>query len=129
MNTSILDRNAQLSTLSHISYLDGEPEKIGGWHKYEDNEKDPSGFSAVVYVNSKTRKIAIAFRGTDDLSDVIPDVGYAFGGWSEQYSNALKFTKKISAASKTLKFRTRFGTGEFELLVTGHSHGGALSQI
>lgn len=76
----------------------------------------PSGFSAVVYVDSVTNKITVSFAGTNSLFDVPTDVGQAFGLQSTQYDKAMDLAEKIVNENPGMQF-------EF----VGHSLGGGLA--
>ena len=115
---------ADYAGLSAASYNDGSPVPQG--YQRLDNYTSPpteSGFYAEVYQagpdHPKAGEIVIAFRGTDDLNDVVTDVrGNVFNQKDAQYTQAFNFTQRII---------NDFG-GNQEIKVTGHSLGGALAQ-
>lgn len=58
-----INRDAQLSTISNAAYLDTPP-----------------------------LKITIGYRGTDGRGDLSADFTFGIGGWSQQFTDAAKFT-------------------------------------
>lgn len=80
--------------------------------------KDLSNVDRAVYQHKKTKKVTIAFRGTDptnwrDLStDALMTTGW--GSWGTRFKNARKITEEVIR---------RYGRDN--VVVTGHSLGGA----
>jgi len=86
---------------------------------------DPkTGFSAAAYEHPVTGKVWVAFRGTDDLKDILNadrDIALQHnmsGGLKAQLKQAHEFTDRV--------LRERPGE---DLQFTGHSLGGALAQV
>jgi hypothetical protein len=65
----------------------------------------------------KNESVVIAFRGSDDLGDILTDLEAFFWGKPEQYSEALKFVEDCQAA----------GIKDENITLTGHSLGGGLA--
>ena len=129
MTISNINRDAQLSTIANAAYLDAAPKTItiGGvtWTYVKDSGPSTSGFSAVAYRNLQTNEIAIGYRGTDGLSDLRADTTFGVGGWSQQFTDAAKFTKDV-------KDLTTSGNERYQgakLITTGHSLGDGIAQI
>ena len=80
--------------------------------------KDLSNVDRAVYQHKKTKKVTIAFRGTDptnwrDLTtDALMTTGW--GSWGTRFKNARKITEEVIR---------RYG--KENVVVTGHSLGGA----
>ena len=126
MTTSNINRDAQLSTLANAAYLDTPPKTItttgGTWAYVDQSKATNSGFFGVAYRNTQTGEIAIAYRGTNGLSDLKADTTFVTGGWSQQFTDAAKFTADVQ------NFVDRNYLGA-KLLTTGHSLGDGIGQI
>lgn len=126
--TTSINRDAQLSTIANAAYLDTPPLKItiGGvtW-EYIDKSASTSGFFGVAYRNPQTNEIAIAYRGSDGRGDLSADFTFGFGGWSQQFTDAAKFTKDV----KDLTSGDRAKFPGAKLITTGHSLGDGIAQI
>lgn len=129
MTTSNINRDAQLSTISNAAYLETPPQTItiGGvtWAYVKDSGSSTSGFYGVAYRNPQTNEIAVAYRGTDGMSDLKADTTFANGGWNPQFTDAAKFTADV-------KGLTTGGDERYQgakLLTTGHSLGDGIAQI
>jgi Txe/YoeB family toxin of Txe-Axe toxin-antitoxin module len=118
-----------LATLAQSGYSenhlgkDGKQEKDNklstyGWKEYESVEYD-SGFHARVYKNDEEGKIVVSFGGTetDDMKDLLTDGRLALGYSDDQFEEALKFVNDMMLEHP-----------EKEIVITGHSLGGALAQ-
>ncbi|MGH8018109.1 MAG: hypothetical protein ACREIA_07435 [Opitutaceae bacterium] len=75
-----------------------------------------NGFQAVVYQNTVTGTITVAFGGTNGLNDWGPNIGQGFGMETEQYNMAMQLATAITTANPTSQI-------EF----VGHSLGGGLA--
>lgn len=102
-------------------------------------ENSPSGFSAITFVNEKTKEMVIAYRGSEgnaasgfanpfNYADRTtyndwrgPDVALGKPGaaWHPQFTEALDYAKGIV---------DRY-SDRYQLSVTGHSLGGSLAQV
>lgn len=86
--------------------------------KVIDTFSSEKGFFGVAF-QQQNENIIIAFRGTDDIADIKSDLQLGRQKeLPEQYADAVKFYKKI----KTIYPEKR-------IIVTGHSLGGALSEL
>ena len=95
--------------------------KGDGWRIIENTPYKEGSFAATVFQNDD--KVVIAYRGTEvgDNGDFMADL--AVGAlrddlWNVQFSDALNYALEIKAKYSSA-----------EILVTGHSLGGALSQV
>lgn len=86
------------------------------------------GFYAAAYRDGATGKIVVAFRGTDGLNDVGADAALAFGGWHPQFDEAINFLRNL-AEQQYSKQANPLESLQGNVLVTGHSLGGALAQL
>ncbi len=86
--TTNINRDAQLSTIANAAYLDTPPSTIaiGGvnWERVKQSDSTTSGFYGVAYRNPQTNEIAVAYRGTDGMSDLKADTTFANGGWNQK---------------------------------------------
>lgn len=88
------------------------------------NLNKSSGFYATAFINDITKKVIIAFRGTDDFRDVFTDIELAMSNKVNiQFLCTYWFIRHIE---ERLKFM--FPDTEYEISLTGHSLGGALCQ-
>jgi|GEM_PF-6524554 len=98
-----------------------------GWQVLEGSPLANDGFSVTSFQRNNT--IVIAYRGTDNPADIFADlaVGISSGGvievlekvlWNMQFSYALAYANFI-----------RNTYPDAEILLTGHSLGGALAQV
>lgn len=126
--TTNINRDAQLSTIANAAYLDKPPQTIaiGGvsWERVLDSSSTPttSGFYGVAYRNPQTNEIAVAYRGTDGMSDLKADTTFANGGWNQQFTDAAKFTADVKVIANR-------DYGGAKMLTTGHSLGDGIAQI
>lgn len=83
------------------------------------NQATRVGFYAVAYQRGNT--VVIAFRGTDDVSDLMSDAGIYLEvpNWIDQLQPASAFVEKI---------RDSLPSGNYNVIFTGHSMGGWLAQ-
>jgi hypothetical protein len=121
MTTELMQRNAQLSTLSNLAYKENPPDSTNGWTRMTIAPNTASGFSAVAYRNSNG-EVAIAFRGTDSLKDMVTNGAFVSNGWRQQFSDAADFVNKVK-----LEMRDQGISGA--PIVTGHSLGGGIAQV
>ena len=126
MTTSI-QTDALLSQLATLAYKDqsflNNPANIpSGWKFEKLVEECP--FAAAIFRDT-SGQIAIAFRGTNGLSDVPADGNILTGGWHSQFQEGMNLVQQV--LRDELKDNLQFDKSQ--LLVTGHSLGGAIAQI
>lgn len=121
----LTSRNAQLGQLSEAIYQGAID--VAGYTFLKASPPNDSGMFAAAYREKATGKIVVVFRGTTpgDLGDDLADIALKTGGWHQQFDDAIEFVADIA---------NRFlggvlNTSPANLLVTGHSLGGALAQI
>lgn len=99
-----------------------------GWEvlKGSGREDERTGFAAVSFVNTQTKEIVIAYRGSEapfliGIDWRGPDLAIAspFKAWNPQFQQALEYARDI---------QHEYGKN-YSYSVTGHSLGGGLAQI
>lgn len=124
--TTNINRDAQLSTIANAAYLEQAPQTIsvGGvnWEFVAQSKPTTSGFYGVAYLNPQTNEIAVAYRGTDGMSDLKADTTFATGLWNPQFTDAAKLTADV----QTIAIRDYGGA---KLITTGHSLGDGIAQV
>lgn len=80
-----------------------------------------SDFQAMLFKNNSTSKYVIAFRGTSSTKDGMVDAAIAniFGAHNYQENEAVAFIEDM---------KKKYGISDSNLILTGHSLGGILSQ-
>ncbi len=126
MTTSI-QTDALLSQLATLAYKDRDflnnPANLpAGWTFVR---LEAEGAFAAAIFRDTSGQIAIAFRGTNGLSDVLADGSILAGGWNSQFQQGMDLVKKVLTEEKILSS----DFDKSQLLVTGHSLGGAIAQI
>ncbi len=96
MTTSI-QRDALLGQLSTLAYRDqsflNNPANIpAGWKLVELVEEGP--FAAAIFKNADGQ-LAIAFRGTNGLSDLSADAKILTGGWNSQFQEGMNLVQRV----------------------------------
>lgn len=124
MSMTLTERNAILSTYSAGVY---SPETFGR-EPILSISKPESGFYAAAYFDEALGKMVLVFRGVDGLNDAGSVLALATGNWHPQFDAAVDFILQI-ANDERFGFNGNFEALKNGLLVTGHSQGGALSQL
>ena len=119
MTTSI-QTDALLAKFATLAYKDKSFLEISanlpqGWQL--DQAKVEPPFAAFSFVNTTTNQVIISYRGTDGVSDAGADWAITTGTWHTQFAQGMQFAKGI---------QSQYGNN---VLVTGHSLGGAISQV
>lgn len=103
------------ATISGKAYSNNPKNQIDGWGFLASSAAE-NGFSSTAY--AKDGKIMIAFRGSDDTSDLVSDFSMMAGRTPEQLQHASDFVAKIKEQYPDAK-----------IIVTGHSLGGSLTEM
>ena len=77
-----------------------------------------SGFYAATYVNSKSKEVVVAIRGTASLNDVVSDLKIGLGIGPNEAGDGYRLAKIVQQNYPGSK-----------ISLTGHSLGGGLCQI
>lgn len=126
MTTSI-QQDALLSQLASLAYKDqsflNNPANIpSGWRL--DRIQVAGPFAAVIFRNTEGQ-IAIAFRGTNGVGDIPADGSILTGGWNSEFQKGMDLVQKVIKTES----QDNKNFNNSQLLVTGHSLGGAIAQI
>jgi Ca2+-binding RTX toxin-like protein len=124
MTTSI-QTDALLATFSDLAYKDEatlillqqEGKLPSGWTHIKTGIEGP--FVAFAFQHMDGRVI-ITYRGTDGVSDLPADTNIMFGKWGTQFTQGLSFVQTVASLP---------GANINNILVTGHSLGGAIAQV
>lgn len=87
---------------------------------------DPNGFSATLFQETKTGKLILSLRGTSDYIDYDDDAWLTMGKLPPQYESMITFFKTLTTQNDG---KEALITTASNLIVTGHSLGGALTQM
>ena len=104
LNT-ITSNTLTASTLSQVAYkseaqLAAYTLPAGFIRLSVDLEKTSAGFSAITFVNKETGQVVIAYRGSDNVSEVSMAAHSASTGtWDPQFTDATNYAKKARAAA------------------------------
>ena len=130
MAMTITERSAHLAQYAEAAYHDNVP--VFGADPITTYSKPEVGFYAAAYRDAATGKIVVAFRGTEplDVHDVFgADAALATGGWHPQFDEAISFVRKVAISLYGNADKSSLDRLKNDLLVTGHSLGGALAQL
>jgi len=123
-----MPNNRTLSQLMLDSYNPGDQRqgfKEGGFSKYGKGLDLPNGLRIQAYVNESTKEVVIGTAGTTGPEDAPTFPDYQFGGYHDQFREAVEYANDIQESVKLGR-----PDGEaFSFFVTGHSHGGGVSQV
>ena len=103
------------ANLSGMAYSDADALSKSGWTQVQTASAD-NGFHAKAF--EKDGKIMVAFRGSDDAADLTSDFQMLAGRVPEQFENAKDFVAQIKEMYP-----------DAQIIVTGHSLGGALTEM
>lgn len=92
---------------------------------------DPNGFSATLFAElntegKETGKLILSLRGTDQTVDINDDASLTMGKLPPQYESMITFFKTLTTENDG---KEAIITTASNLIVTGHSLGGALTQM
>ncbi len=104
----------------HDPKIENQYQPGDNWSSIEKLENKNTGFYAEAYRNKNTGEVVIAYRGTDqkDGGDWQNNLHIGIGKTPEQYQDAILFYDEVAR---------KYGSGN--VIVTGHSLGGALAQL
>ena len=91
------------------------------WKVLKVSKDEATGYYGAAYLNEATGEIVVAYRGTQELGDVIPDIQIGVSNVPNQYDAAKQFYDEIADLAQ--------GLGSPQPTITGHSLGGALGQL
>lgn len=110
---------ADLAQVAHAVY-DERISSIGSWtRRAQFGNPSAGGFYAALFLDESERVAALGFRGTDDASDVVPDIQIFLG----TVPNQVGLAQRAVDGAYNLIGRRR------PLYLTGHSLGGGLAAI
>ena len=94
------------------------------WTLRDFSNNDQNGYQGAVFVNSKNQ-IVVVNRGTEltSLQDLASDLQMGLGALPSQYASAEELFGRAS------KIAREMGQTDGDILVTGHSLGGSLTQL
>ncbi|MEZ4662931.1 MAG: WXG100 family type VII secretion target [Caldilineaceae bacterium] len=101
-----------------------------GWRPFATYSND-YGYSGTAYINTKTKEVVIAHRGTDSLfgidglggTDTDDDIMIASGKAPQQYEKSQAFVNRVHQQMASA------GYGDYTVKHTGHSLGGVLADL
>jgi len=98
---TITSNTLTASTLSQVAYMSEEQlaayTPLAGFRRLPvDLEKTSAGFSAITFVNKETGQVVIAYRGSDNMSEVSMAAHSASTGtWDPQFTDATNYARVI----------------------------------
>lgn len=124
------DRTTEYALLANEAYKytpRGQSITVGSREYVVDDEAMDvvTGFYAASYRDLQSGRFIIAYRGTDDLSDGIVDVGMTASRFDLQQLESEMFTRRVIDRARDFSETTG---NPFEVTVTGHSLGGGLAE-
>lgn len=122
---TLIERNALLSKYASGIYT---PASLGT--PLLVSAPTSSGFYASAYQANALGKIVVVFRGVDGINDFPSATALATGNWHPQFDEAVDFIAQLAKLQYGDDWQTAsLAQMQSDLLVTGHSQGGALSQL
>ena len=126
--TTSLQKDALLARFSVLAYQERSFLAIAsnlppGWTLKDDRISPP--FAAFAFKNESTGEVVVAFRGTDGLKDGAANLAILSGTWDSQFKQGMEFVAAVKNNSDILPDSSNTS----QLLVTGHSLGGAIAQV
>ncbi|MFA7403805.1 MAG: YqiA/YcfP family alpha/beta fold hydrolase, partial [Pelobacteraceae bacterium] len=109
---------AEYAKLSQAAYNDaGAPD---GWTRIGNSDPNNSGYQGAAFQKNGTNEIVVANRGTEPtkLTDLYADLQMGANKLPDQYNDAQKYLQQVVDANNGA-----------DISITGHSLGGALSQL
>jgi hypothetical protein len=117
--------NRNLSKLTLDSYNEpGERQGFQDFVPYDKGLDLPNGLRIQAYINETTKAIVIGTAGTTGIDDLGANLKYPFGGYHDQFREAVEYANGIRN-----EISRKPNAEEFSFSVTGHSHGGGVSQL
>ena len=121
---------AYLSSMAYLSWERGKnttDSPSGIIYDVAEVIDDPAGYYGLIFINRSTKEIVVAHRGTEAPGDVVQDLVLADGQMA-----LLLVNQQLSAAKwavgRALELSAQDPTRP-PVTITGHSLGGALSQL
>lgn len=126
--TMSIQKDALLSQFSVLAYkdeafLNNSANLPSGWKLVDSEIKPP--FAAFAFQNESTGEVFVAYRGTDGLGDASADARIFAGKWDSQFQQGMDFLARTTINIELFPG----GFDKSQLLVTGHSLGGAIAQV
>lgn len=124
--TASVQQDALLAKFSVLAYKDkaflqDASNLPTGWVYATSDES--GAFFGVAFKNEATNQVIIAYRGTDGLTDGGADASIFTGSWNDQFQQGMNFVQSVKALPGFENISNA------NILVTGHSLGGAIAQI
>jgi hypothetical protein len=127
MELTLTQRNAILAQYAHGVYAPDQFVKP----PLQVAQNPDTGFYAAAYFDDTLQKTVVVFRGVDGFNDVGSALALWQGAWHPQFDDALQFVANIAdkVVPEDVNWRSNPEVLKSHLLVTGHSQGGAESQL
>ncbi|MES2771295.1 MAG: DUF6792 domain-containing protein, partial [Pseudomonadota bacterium] len=108
---------------THKEFTD--PTTSNTWRVEDFASIENTGYQGAVFVNTQTHEVVLANRGTELGSgrDLLNDLSMGIGKLPSQYESASEFYGTAT------QIAARYGIQDADITITGHSLGGALSQL
>ncbi len=117
--------NKELTQLMLDAYKpSGERIGAGEFRPYGDGLDLPNGLRIQAYISEPAKESVFGVAGTNDLSDLAPDIDFVTGGYHDQFKEAVKYSNDVKNEIESI-----YGKDEFSFSCTGHSLGGGTCQV